>query len=498
MFTTKCAQQMEVINMKKFTTILCSIVLIFGYTDVFPQNIVDIPLDEFDESFALKEIIDGDSLNPADAYRLARGGWYYVTGLIEHTFPLTIIGADEPANLSPPVLLLATDAFGESSRHMLRSMGDLTLKNLYIAGTDDLENFKAFCIVDANNVRIVVEDCYLTYNGHHNGLFLFNPGISGYDFFFKRNFVFNLQRPDGYHWSRLMYGKEDVCYGDSMVIQHNTMWGIAGELYGIRSEPNYFLVDHNTFVAEGQVSTLGQTWRYAQFSNNIYHNVQAHGDAPNPVRGYRRAQNNGQLDQPLSNFIIDTLSTEYPGEALDSVLNAAGIPYQTVTIHHNNFYQDPKLVTYLDGLPDTVALVPLMINQRALDMCANDAEFPGLEWDAATNTQVDPGFTHDPTDIDSLIAWANYQLMDGPNANFMWIPNSETLLDFVWPLPKDVFDFTYSNAALVASDGYHMGDLYHWYPEEYDALITSVEENTPTATTFTLAQKYPNPFNPET
>lgn len=482
--------------MKRLTWILCFAIVATFAVSSFAQ-IVDVGTDEYGDNWTLKATIDADSSDPVDAYRLERGGWYWLSGSVEHDYHLTLIAADEPADAPPPVLLYATDEFGEAPNEMFVTRGDLTLKGLYFAGMDDLENPHDICQVVADGVRIEVTDCTFNFGNNWHGLFFFD-GCEMYDFHVKRNMFINLQRSDGFDWTRLLFAR----FGDnadSLVMQHNTFWGVAGELYGFKGEPNHFICDHNTFVAEGQLATTAELFINAQITNNIYHNIQAHGDAIAPMTGFTRDKNEGQVDMPLATFMLDTLATEYPEALLDSVLSLAGIPHQTIKISHNNVYQSPELVDFLDSVPDSVALVPPVATPRTLAMAANDAEFPGIEYDEATITELDPGFTADPTNMDSLIAWANYQLLGGPPATWMWLPNPDTYLDFVWPLPKDVFDFTYSNDALKSDQGFHLGDLYHWYPDEYEAWATGVEErDIPAPRAFSLSQNYPNPFNPTT
>jgi hypothetical protein len=393
-----------------------------------------------------------------------------------------------------------TDAAGEAPNQSIRSYNDITLSNLYVSVLDDLGNFHCFVEVAGEGIRVKASDCYFTDGNNWQGIFrIMLPNIK---FYFTHNVVFNLQNgtpgsPDP--WTRIMFGAASAA-PDTVIYQHNTVWGHNGELYGIKGEPDYLLIDHNTFVATGQIPTTMEIFRQATFSNNLYHNTQASGDPINPARAFSRQKNEGQVDMPLATFMIDTLAgAGVSSSDLDSLLAAAGIPYQTVNYHHNNVYVSPELFNFLDAIDDTIALPYYPTNDRVLDMSAKDDEFPGIHYDEATITQLDPGFTNDPTDLNKLIGWASWILLDTEPMNFRL---DREFYDFPWPVlgPEGILDFTYSNAALKTANGLHLGDLYHWYPDEYNTWITGVEENITDGvpSEYSLSQNYPNPFNPTT
>jgi hypothetical protein len=491
--------------MRKISThLLIFLFLLFGATTLFAQNYVEIPL-ENGQQFNTKAIIDADSSNPVDGYLLERGGYYWFDGAVRHDYPLALIGKDEPADQPPPVLLVKTDSQGEAPSQIIESYGDLHLENLYIGGVDDLGNRRNFVNILGEDIRLVVTNCYFTLGNDWQGFFYINN--RDLTFIFENNVCFNFQREDGFDWTRITFGRNTDPL-DTLIFRHNTFWGVAGELYGMKGEPDYTLIEHNTFVAEGQLATTMEIFPNAIFRNNLYHNVHIHGDAIGNARGFNRSRNENQVDLPLSNFMIDTLGTGWPQETLDSVLAVAGVPYQTINIHHNNFFLHPDIVSYLEAQEDTIVMVPPMAPQRTLDMAANDAEFPGIDYDLATNTQLDPGFTNDPSSITDMIAWVSFQMYndeENPPANFLWAADgewteAEDVFVFNWPI-ESMVDFTYSNGALVSSDGYHMGDLYHWYPDEYAQwLLTDVKEveTDYIPNEFALEQNYPNPFNPTT
>ena len=92
----------------------------------------------------------------------------------------------------------------------------------------------------------------------------------------------------------------------------------------------------------------------------------------------------------------------------------------------------------------------------------------------------------------------------------------------IWPLLEDL-SYTNEDLKTASIGGFPLGDLYHWWPTEYQSwkaqadqeyqiinnaletgdltgIVVGVNENTGNKipSKFTLGQNYPNPFNPTT
>jgi hypothetical protein len=138
-----------------------------------------------------------------------------------------------------------------------------------------------------------------------------------------------------------------------------------------------------------------------------------------------------------------------------------------------------------------------------------------IEWPPAYNAAVDPNILLNPENIDSLKAYLLGRWKSGADVNWAFDINSD--IQQLWPLAEDL---SYTNATFktAAMGGFPLGDLYHWWPTQYNSwfaqatterasivdmqttgIITGVEERSTTIPLrYALSQNYPNPFNPTT
>lgn len=460
---------------------------------------LDIPLEEGNQTSKLKEIIDGDSLDRHDVYRLERGGYYWVTGIIENNYPLTIVGREEPADLRPPVLIYKTDLQGAAPDHMILAHDDVVIKNLYIAGIDELENHHNFYLTTDDSLRLVVDNCVFNYSALWESIFGFRS--TGGDIIITNSMFFNLMQDDGYQWSRLLFTRGNKI--DSIIFRNNTVFNNAAAVIDCENRfadkaPSYMLIEHNTILNTGLTVLHDEYAPNLVYRNNIEYNTLIRGDA---IQGIHIIRDFWDQDDhtPFAFVTIDTIQPEVSPSLYDSLLNYAGVPYPTVKVYNNSYFQSEEIIAYLEAMPDDSALVPQVLDERSKGLFDDDANWPGLYWSDETNWYLDPNFTNNPTDNDKLVVWAKIQYIvrGGGGVNFLWIPGSGKL-DLVWPL-TDYIDLTYSNSTLVSSEGLHMGDLYHWYPDEYQNWISDIRDTeVKQPVSFSLKQNYPNPFNPTT
>lgn len=138
---------------------------------------------------------------------------------------------------------------------------------------------------------------------------------------------------------------------------------------------------------------------------------------------------------------------------------------------------------------------------------------------AANLDSLDPGFINPPINLDSLKDFLNRKWDD--NSDIHWAWNASQYANNggqIWPLVEDL---SYTNEELKtgAMGGFPLGDLYHWWPDEYaqweaqkdaehDRIytwletgndpLTGIKELPGMPSQFELGQNYPNPFNPAT
>lgn len=124
------------------------------------------------------------------------------------------------------------------------------------------------------------------------------------------------------------------------------------------------------------------------------------------------------------------------------------------------------------------------------------------------------GFTHEPTNQDSMLLFLEYKW--GVGSDLIWAYSLNETLKQSWPLTDDL-SYSNSDYLTAAWGGYPLGDLT-WFPDklaDWEAnqrtadwttiedwmagVYTSNErEVTESVSGFRLQQNYPNPFNPTT
>jgi len=471
----------------------------------FSLDTLTIALDEYGNNYDLKAQIDADM--GAHVYKLLRNGYYYVDGTIENTFPVDIVGEEGPEDQIPPVIMFATDDQGESPNHMFEAKNDVSLKNLYLAGVDDLGAYRNFYRTAEPGVKLVVENCVCNYTNDWNGFFRF-ASVEG-TAILTNNIVMNMMREDGYVWATWFHTQNTKV--DTLIVTNNSVFNCPNNFLSINEHenisPNYALIEHNTVVNTAKDIVHFSYWLNAYHKNNIYHNVMYQGDSKYSATGWtHRVQ--CPDDQPYAFSKVDTINnTTWE----DSMLVELGQDHRIFEVSNNNYFQSDRMkeIPGMVGkhLEDTVnsiyadsGYVIKPLSPRTEAMFADDAAFPGMMYDEASITFKDPGFALNPTDEEDLVAHALMLYRNTtPGVNIHFDPDMDSnpdgyQLTFEWPI--DFIDFGYSDADMAtASDmGYHLGDLYHWYPAEYmkwkEGIGSAVEGRKVEMSTLSL---YPNP-----
>jgi hypothetical protein len=456
-----------------------------------PAKAIDtlsIDIDEWGINETIRDVIDADQ--GAHVYKLKRGGVYYFSGTLANDFPVVIVGEAGPADVSPAVITRATAIDGTSSNFIFESSADVTLMNLYLTGVDDAGQYRNFYKPTDAGLRLHVENCVCNFTNDWEGFFRFDSkdGVA----ILKNNIVMNMMREDGYVWATWLHTQNTKL--DTLIVTNNTVFNCPNNMLSINEKelasPNYALVEHNTVVNTGKDILHFSYWLNMYTQNNLFYNPMIQGDAEISGTGWTdRVQ--CPDGQPYAYFKVDTIpNTTWR----DSVLTHIGLTDRVVEISHNNLYQSPLVKSIPDMVAGDSGHVVEMLSPRSQAMFDDDAMWPGLDFDAATNTELDPGFTKNPTDESKLVAHALMLYRNSqPAVNFIYDPDNDNLT-WEWPILGDVIDFTYSNATLATAStkGYHLGDLYHWYPAEYQNWVGI--DNVVNDFGVSLGSAYPNPF----
>jgi hypothetical protein len=131
---------------------------------------------------------------------------------------------------------------------------------------------------------------------------------------------------------------------------------------------------------------------------------------------------------------------------------------------------------------------------------------------------TDPHFMLPPSDTTAIeeFLWCKWW-SGGCDYHWPWKPDNS--INHLWPLEESL---AYTNATIktAAMGGFPLGDLYHWWPQEYakwevqkeaensrisfwldtgrDSIFSGVKKEVDVVNEFVLLQNYPNPFNPTT
>ena len=475
--------------MKKliFTLLIAVLVLPAFAADTLTVDVVE------GVNTQLKQIIESNT--PGRVIKLKREGVYLCDAEVELLQNTVIVGETSPASKRPAVIAMSTKEDGSPYARMFNGKANLTLKNLYIPGVNIAGAYTNFYLTEATGIRLIVDNCVLNYTNDWQGFFQFKGKNN--KAYMTNNIVMNMMRADGYVWATFFHTQGTK--HDTLVFTNNTIFNAPNNFMSLNEKeyisPNYALYEHNTIVNTAKDVIHFSYFMNAYRKNNLVVNCIYQGDAEISQAGWTdRVQCPDR--QPYAFVKVDTI----PNKAWeDSVAASLGIPHRIYEVTNNNYFQSDAVKAIPTSFNTETAKghVVEMLSPRSKAMFDNDAAFPGLKFEK--NTAIDPGFVKDPTKVEDLIAHATMLYTNGAGVNIHVDPDKATNPEYYqlsWEWPLDFFDFRYSNQVLATAStlGYHVGDLYHWYPEEYKKW----KEGTPNAaknirSLSSALQVYPNP-----
>jgi len=497
------------------------LILLLGFFVVVASS---VPAQELtlDNTQPVNTQIQADTLSDGSqahsVYKVESGTYYYFDGTLDTDFDLVIEGPDNGWILhdaNPPVFFQTPALDGTNAgRDMitLNAGGSVVLKNILLTGLFPNDaNISSF-VRNFAGYKIVWDNCVFTDHRDHA-----TRSTGATDTISITNCVFiNMDRRGSSPFGGMPFRLDAAC--TQLTFENNTFFNGARE-FG--NGGNFFTSKmteiHNTILNQ-QVNGHEIHWYEGLQANNIYYNWSWRG---------RNLKTNG-YEAPFTTF--ETFSAV--SEKLDSIALYEGI---------NLFYLDPAFPDYWNNI----------LNPRFL----NDSDkviqcyLWNLDVDSTINAdnnftigknywQFDPGFTSNPSQIDSMLGWdlANWDTNVTYYPDWRITPpvtwNQDGTPNFNWPPP---FDLTYSNTYLqtAGTDGLPLGDL-NWYPSakatylaNRDQYIAALRDSMTNATwlyipgdsasaivtpdmvdveyessnvpaNFYLSNNYPNPFNPST
>ncbi len=475
---------------------------------------------------AVEEKISAGTLSNT-VFKLERVGYYILTGTI--TVPqgqhLEIVGppVGRTQQEAPPQIVW-TSSGGVATDFMFDCFGDLTLKNLWIryANTAGAQVGTTIQFEDdpvANESGKgevgVFENVVFEYSScPPNGGGAVTVTAKRFKGTFKNCYFRNcIDTHLRYYGRALSFPYATTGWHNDRVYFENCTFANMGYVYmqegGEYGDDVYF--NHCTFMNVMMFCLESGWWWKMNVTNSIFVNTFMFGYIPAQL---------GTGDPNGGTIRIDSVATfgfTVPFTEQD----------RRILFANNSYYLEPWLTDWMYNNPNSKDLR----RQRRGDevpvpqpmLSPNTREFfdsPDFPYMNAANLfdGSNPQFRNPPTNLEALKQFLLYKWTTNADTNWAYDPDAGYYQ--TWPLPENL---AYTNDTLktAAIRGFPLGDLYHWWPEEYERWEAQAEAERTRILTwretgidpasavepsgsmavpagFWLAQNYPNPFNPRT
>jgi Secretion system C-terminal sorting domain len=411
---------------------------------------------------------DGTRANLNRVYKLKKGGYYWNHSTITNDFPLRIIG-ETPGNditTAPAVIQMVLGEGGVSPGKLIQGAESITMKNLYIIGSDDIgvQTYYQPIEMNVDNKRYIFDNIVfersnfslLSWNGKNNDIFITNC-----------NFRNQIEAPPTQQWAGR--GVSIWTDQDTVVFENNTFFNVNA--FAIQVEngaANYLRFNHNTLINIGrQISAGGGWWREAYFANLLLVNVFWHGEGASDY-DLSFAPNRATYSSGM--FGVGTLPSRYGTDIGRRIVFSNASAYlddYLVTQYADTVRTQPFINEVTDSFFTTFNPTSELKGQMVIQDTSWLSEYPNF-----TNNPVDQAFVEAMhTHITASRGYQYYGtgVQAKPLFYGLQVDNGDTLwTSATWPLPEN---FTYSDAALMTAgtDGLPLGDL-NWFPSEKETF----------------------------
>jgi hypothetical protein len=495
---------------------------------------------------AVQEKINAGTLSNT-VFKLERLGYYILTGTI--TVPqgqhLEIVGppVGRVQEEGPPQIVW-TSSGGVQMNFMFDCFGDLTLKNVWLRYANTAGN-QVGTTIQFEDDEVANQSGKGEVGIFENVVFEYAPcppnaggAVTVTAKHFKgtfRNCYFRncIDTHLRYYGRALSFPYATTGWHNDYVFFENCTFANIGYVYmqegGEYGDEVYF--NHCTFM-NVVMFTLESGWWYKMFvTNSLFVNTYMFGYVP--------AQLGGGV--PFGGTIAISKVADF----------GFSVPFTEQDRHilfaYNAYYLEDWLTDWMFNCPyskekkrareyDMVVVPMPMLNDSTIAFFNDNSRFPymemanlynGLTYEKDSRTGIlvgkpvaalNPRLVVPPTNLEAVKVFMNYKW--STNADTNWAYQPEAGLYQLWPLPENL---AYGNDTLktAAMGGFPLGDLYHWWPEQYARWEAQKEQEYQRIFTWlqtaqdpavgvkelvertlprrvALSQNYPNPFNPTT
>ncbi len=440
---------------------------------------------------------------------------------------LTIV-APPPGNTpetSPPQILWTASPHIDK-RYIFNCFGDISLKNiwLYYADTNGKQIHSTLQIQDDSVANKngkgeigYFEGIIFDYSGcPENGSGAVGIAAKHFRGSFKNCYFRNCVDSHLTYFGRAISFPYDEqgWHIDSLYFENCTFANL-GYVY-LQQKGNYadqVLFNHCTFF-NIIMPSLGSGWWYElSITNSIWVNTAMYGDIPYLHDfGFETQSGTIQIDR-VAHFGFDVPFNDHD---------------RRILFAYNAYFMEPWLIDWMSSNPYSTScrqrnqplLIPVpqpMLNDKSRAFFESP-EFPLINR-VCVYEEIDPCFKNPPTNFEALKTFLYFKWSSEQDTNWAYNPAAST--QRLWPLPEDL---SYTNQFILTAGmgGFPLGDLYHWFPEEYynwkgqqtnenERISTWLTTGHDTGTArnestgcnnsglcFFLQQNYPNPLNATT
>ena len=466
---------------------LLAVVFFTSATQIFAQNELIVEWDDGAGNVvqdALYNAVMGDTVaggaraNLDRVYVLKTNGYYWNNKTINSSFPLRLVGETPDETNQPAVVQMVLDV--ETSAEpgkMISCSNDLTLKNLYIIGSDELggSGYYQPIEVNAEGKRYIIDNCVFE---RSNFAIVAYAGGKDNDVFITNCVYRNLieDEPTQQWTGRGLSVWTDA---DTIVIENNTFFNV--NMCAIQIEngaANYVRFNHNTLVNIGRAmsSTTNVWWREAYFANLLLVNVWWHGEGLCDY-GPTYAPGRNPLAYTSGMFPVVDMPSRYGTNKGRRILFANTAAYLD-PYFKTNYGDTVRVQPYINAVSKSffTTFSPANGGQMVIQDTSWLSTKPDFTVDPNTPAQLEAmwnhitasrGYQYYGTGVQAKPYFYALQTDPGTGDTLWYLPS--------WPLPEN---FTYTDANLktsLSTDGLPLGDL-RWFPAEKATFEANKEE----------------------